>query len=245
MFAYIEKINSLIKEIESQEADAIQQAADKLAKVLESGHSIFAFGAGHASILSQELFFRAGGLIPMNPIFGREIMLDTAPITKTSQMERLEGYGQILAAGSPMTAGDAILIHSVSGRNPVAIDVALSAKEKGLTIIGITNRTYSLSVASRHSSGKRLLDLCDIVIDNHGDIGDACCQIPGLDTKVGASSSVIGCLIVNTLLVELVSRLQVHGIVPPPVFYSANLDGGEEKNKELFERFKGQIHYLY
>ena len=96
------------------------------------------------------------------------------------------------------------MIHSVSGRNPVAIDLALAAKEKGVRLIGITNRAYSASVSSRHSGGKKLMDLCDLVLDNHGEIGDACCSVEGLPVKVGASSTVTGCLIANAVMVEAV-----------------------------------------
>ncbi len=245
MLTYIQRIKELTEQIEKYEASAIRQAAARLATALENGHSLYVFGASHASIVSQELFFRAGGLIPITPIFGREIMLDTSPVTKTSQMERLEGYGRILVGSYPLAENDVLLLHSVSGRNSVAIDLALAAKEKGAVTIAITNKTYSASVASRHSSGKKLMELCDIVLDNHGEIGDACCELEGLSTKVGASSTVIGCLIVNAMIVEAAEQMLKNGIVSPPVFYSANLDGGDEKNRELFQKFRSQIHYEY
>ena len=245
MLSYIAKIKELVDQVEAEETDHIRQAAGWVADALENGHAIYVFGASHASILSQELFYRAGGLLPVTPIFGREIMLDTAPVTKTSQMEKLEGYGRILADSYPLAAGDILLIHSVSGRNPVAIDLALAAKEKGVRLIGITNRAYSASVSSRHSSGKKLMDLCDLILDNHGEIGDACCPVEGLPVKVGASSTVIGCLMVNAMMVEAVERIQKNKKIPAPVFYSANLDGGAEKNQELFERFRQQIHYSF
>ncbi len=245
MLSYIAKIKELVDQVEAEETDHIRQAAGWVTDALENGHAIYAFGASHASILSQELFYRAGGLLPVTPIFGREIMLDTAPVTKTSQMEKLEGYGRILADSYPLAAGDILLIHSVSGRNPVAIDLALAAKEKGVRLIGITSRAYSASVSSRHSSGKKLMDLCDLILDNHGEIGDACCPVEGLPVKVGASSTVIGCLMVNAMMVEAVERIQKNKKIPAPVFYSANLDGGAEKNQELFERFRQQIHYSF
>ena len=245
MLSYIAKLKELIDQIETVESDNIRQAAVWVAGALENGHAIYVFGASHASILSQELFYRAGGLLPITPIFGREIMLDTAPVTKTSQMEQLEGYGRILANSYPLAVGDVLLLHSVSGRNPVAIDLALAAKDKGVRLIGITNKTYSASVSSRHSSGKKLMDLCDLVLDNHGEIGDACCSVEGLPVKVGASSTVTGCLIANAIMVEAVEQIQKNKKIPAPVFYSANLDGGAEKNQELFRQFRKQIHYEF
>ena len=112
----------------------------------------------------------------INAIFRRELMSDRSPITFTSKMERLEGYGTALAEIQLFKEGDVLILHSVSGRNPVIIDLALAAKEKGVKIIALTNKTYSQSVTSRNSSGLRLFEVADLVIDNHGEIGDAGCQ---------------------------------------------------------------------
>ncbi len=136
-----------------------------------------------------------------------------------------------------------LILHSVSGRNPVIIDLALAAKEKGVKIIALTNKTYSQSVTSRHSSGLRLFEVADLVIDNHGEIGDAGCQIKGMDQKVGPTSTVIGATILNTIIVEVCQQLKQAGIDYPPIFYSANMDGGDELNQSLFEQYKEAIHY--
>ena len=102
------------------------------------------------------MFYRTGGLVVVNPILPREVMLDVRPIIQTSQMERLAGYGKILADNSKMKAHDVLIIHSVSGRNTIAIDMALEAKKKGIAVIAITNVTYSKQVKSRHACGKNL-----------------------------------------------------------------------------------------
>ncbi|WP_316496358.1 sugar isomerase domain-containing protein, partial [Enterococcus faecium] len=132
-----------------------------------------------------------------------------------------------------------------SGRNPIIIDLALAAKAKGVKIISLTNVQYSRSVTSRHSSGKRLFEVSDIVIDNHGDIGDACCELTGIVQKAGPSSTVIGAAILNTIIVEVCEQLIANGIKHPPIFYSANLDGGDLRNAELYEEYKEVIHYEF
>ncbi|HAQ0425992.1 TPA: hypothetical protein IWO79_002732, partial [Enterococcus faecium] len=83
----------------------------------------------------------------------------------------------------------------------------------------------------------------DLVIDNHGEIGDAGCQIKGMDQKVGPTSTVIGATILNTIIVEVCQQLKQAGIDYPPIFYSANMDGGDELNQSLFEQYKEAIHY--
>ena len=223
MFKYMDKIKQLLDLVEKEEKKSIKEAIDVLtqAKGLQK-RSVYIFGASHAGILAEEMYYRAGGMMTINAIFGREVMLDRSPITFTSQMERLEGYGTDSKTVS-FKNQDVLILHSVSGRNPIIIDLALAAKAKGVKIISLTNVQYSRSVTSRHSSGKRLFEVSDIVIDNHGDIGDACCELTGIVQKAGPSSTVIGAAILNTIIVEVCEQLIANGIKHPPIFYSANL----------------------
>ena len=195
--------------------------------------------------MTQELYYRAGGLMTINPIFGESVLLDVEPITHTSQMERLVGYGTALANKTPFKKGDVLILHSVSGRNPVTIELAMEAQKLGVTTIGITNMTYSKSVESRHPSSKNLYAFSDVVIDNHGDIGDGMCEIEGMDQRIAPSSTVIGATIVNTLVVETVKKLKQNGMENPPIFYSANLDNGDELNERLIKDYQDSIHYQF
>lgn len=245
MLSYFKHIQALLKEVETQETENILKSADLIAQTIINKGSIFTFGASHAGIISEELYYRAGGLMLFNPIFGRELMLDTQPILMTSRMEQLPGYGTLLATKTAFKKDDVLIVHSVSGRNPVSIDLVIAAKEKGVKIIALTNVTYSKSVTSRHPSNKNLYQLADIVLDNHGAIGDACIEIEGLTQKVAPTSTVIGATIMNEIVVQVTQRLKQSGMEYPPIFYSANLDGGETRNKELMEHYKDSIHYKY
>ncbi|GEN94049.1 SIS domain-containing protein [Pediococcus ethanolidurans] len=245
MYQYIDKVRELLNIVETTEKDNINAAIKLIVNANVEKNSIYSFGASHAGILSEEMYYRAGGMITINAIFGREVMLDRKPITFTSKMERLEGYGTALASTVHFQKNDILILHSVSGRNPVIIDLALAAKKQGVKIIGLTNVKYSKSIASRHSSGKHLFEVADVVIDNHGDIGDAACQLKGAPQKVGPTSTVIGASILNTIIVEASQQLADRGKGDAPVFYSANLDGGDEKNKKLFNEYRDMIHYEF
>jgi len=177
MFDYFQEIYTILNEVEIQEENNIHNTIDAFVEVIERKNSIFVFGASHAGILSQELYYRAGGLMLVNPIFAESLQLNVEPITHTSQMERLVGYGTTLANRTPFRKGDLLLLHSVSGRNPVNIDLALKAKEVGVKVVSITNLNYSKQVDSRHPSGKNLYKVSDIVIDNHGHKGDGAIQL--------------------------------------------------------------------
>lgn len=245
-FKYFDVIDRLRAVIEQEESEHMEQCVSLLYDCVLAHGTIYTFGASHAGILSEELYYRAGGLMLFNPIFGREIMLDTTPITHTSQMERLVGYGTSLAKSKASFGPDDVLIaHSVSGRNPVTIEIALAAKEAGSKVVAITNLAYSQSVSSRHPSGKRLFELADVILDNHGDVGDASVEIDGLEQKVSPTSTVIGAVMLNAIVAALTQKLVDGGMKQPPIFYSANLDGGDELNRKLYEEYKDSIRYEF
>jgi len=243
MYKYYEKVTDILSEVFTQEKKNIDAAIELLTQASLNKQSIFIFGASHAGILAEEMMYRAGGLMTVNAIFGRELMLDRHPIGFTSQMERLEGYGRALAGNVAFKENDLLILHSVSGRNPVIIDMALAAKEKGVKILALTSVEYSASAPSRHSSGKRLYELADIVIDNHGNIGDGTVQLAGLEQPVGPSSTVVGAMVLNSIVVEVTQNLIDAGLKNPPIFYSANIDGGDALNQQLIQEYADVIHY--
>ena len=229
-FLYLDRIHELLSCIEQEETGAMEACVELLAKCVMDHHSIYTFGASHAGILSEELYYRAGGLMLFNPIFARE---------------RCVGYGtQIANSKVSFQEGDVLIIHSVSGRNPVSIEIAMEAKKHHAKVIAITNLAYSKSVSSRHPSGKRLFELADLILDNHGDIGDACVSISGLEQKVSPTSTVAGAVMLNAIVAAL-ARLVDLGMKTPPIFYSANLDGGDAKNEELYQAYRSSIHYSF
>jgi len=240
---YADHIHSILDHVIKTQYAPIDLASSKIAEAIIAKRGIFVFGASHASIIAQELTYRTGGLVTINPILPPSLMLNVRPITHTSAMERLEGYGVQIMNSSPMKSGDVLLIHSVSGRNSVAIDLALEAKKNGIYIICLTNLSYSHQVSSRHSSGKRLFECSDIIIDNCGDFEDSSMDISGLNQKVAPTSTVIGATIVNMMVIQVVEKMIASGI-EPPVFHSANVDGGDDFNAKILEKYKNQVHYL-
>lgn len=240
---YFDEIYEQLKRAEATQAPTIARAADALADILARGGLIYAFGSTHAGILCEELFYRAGGLMPIVPIFAPGLTTDVRPITLTSELERKSGYAEMLLDASGLTAADALIVHSVSGRNTVAIEMAEGARSRGALVIALTSVTYSSAVKSRHPKGVKLMDAADIVIDNCGVVGDAVVKLDGLPQAVAPTSTVIGAALLNALVVEIVERLLQRGI-EPPVFLSANLDAGDAHNKRLLDKYKGRLNYL-
>ena len=240
---YFDEIIQLLKDIKASQNEEMEQAAQIIADAIQNDHLLYVFGATHAGILAQELFYRAGGLVPVNPILPPGLVTDIRPSTLTSRLERLPGFGNQIVAESPMEAGDVLIVHSVSGRNAVAVEIAQGAKEKGVTVITLTSLTYSRSVQPRKPGAPRLFEVGDLVLDNHAPIGDALIEIPGMAQKVGPSSTITGAAILNAIIVRT-TELLMERTGDPPVFMSANLDGGDAYNNRWLAHYKGRLTYM-
>lgn len=243
MNAYFNHVTNIADTVLKTQKKNILSAATAFSETIKNGKTIYSFGASHAGIITEELFYRTGGLALINPVLTPSLMLSTRPITLTSKMERLFGLGETLFSSTNAALGDTLLIHSVSGRNPVAIEMALAAHKEKVTTIALTNLTYSKQVNSRHTSGKRLFEICDIVIDNCGDFEDSSMRIEGLEQKVAPTSTAIGSMIANAIVLKTVENLLACGITPP-VFHSSNVDGGDAFNAKLFQNYSERIHYM-
>lgn len=239
---YIDKVEEIIQRIKTDGASAICKTGEIFKNALHRGNNIFLFGTGHSHMLAEELFYRAGGLVKIQPILSGPLMLHESASDSTL-IERKEGLAESLFSEYGLKKGDVIVIISNSGRNGVIVDMALLCKEKGLTVIALTNINHTFSGQSRHKSGKRLCEIADVTLDNFGCTGDACICVDGVNGNICPTSTVSGALILNSIVAHAVELCAKEGFEPEH-FASANIDGGDEINNKLLEKYKKEIKHL-
>ncbi len=239
---YIKQVKAIIDRIENDGAQSIEKTAELISKTLVSGNRIYLFGTGHSHMLSEELFYRAGGLVNIQPILVEPLMLHISASASTVA-EREEGMAQRIFDEYKMSKDDTVIIISNSGRNGVIVDMALLCKENGLNTVALTNLEHTFSGASRHKSGKRLCEIADIVLDNFGCVGDACVEVDGVSGKICPTSTVTGALILNAAVARAVELCAEKGFYPEH-FASSNVDGGDEINNALVEKYIKEIKHL-
>lgn len=237
---YFTNIKNLLDQILSTQNKNIGLAADIIADAVMADGWLYVFGTGHSHMIAEELFYRAGGLVRVYPILDTALMLHEGAV-KSSALERLSGYAKCLLEDYPVTAKDAILIVSNSGRNAIPVEMALEAKARGLTVIALTNLSHSQAVSSRHSSGKRLFEIADVVINTCGEIGDASLEVN--DIKIGPTSTVTGSAIVNALIIR-VAEIFAKNNFSGEFFVSSNTDNGEVKNLQYIAKYKNFVRSL-
>ncbi|MEF9962001.1 MAG: SIS domain-containing protein [Erysipelotrichaceae bacterium] len=226
---------NVVKQIQKTQSKEIKEAADLIAKAHLGGHKFFVTGSGHSHTVSEEFYGRAGGLAFTVPILTTELTLNEHP-TKSGSIERLPGYASILIELYGVSKGDVLLIASNSGRNAYPIEMALEAHKKGAKVIAITSSKHSKATTARHVSGKHLMDIADVVIDNCGEVGDSCIKLDGLQATMCPTSSMANSFIVQSISVECASEILKAGEIPP-VFQSLNIEGTEDNNNIYFEKY--------
>jgi len=228
---YFAKVEEILTKVIHTQKEALEQAARTCSEALRANKKLFFFGTGHSHMLAEEVYYRAGGLMNVIPILETALMLHEGG-PKSSQLERLEGYAPILLDAYKVGQDDVIFVISNSGFNAVPVEMAMEAKLRGATVIALTNLQHSLQAQPRHSSGKKLYETADIVLDNCGCTGDAAVYMDSLSLAVGPTSTVIGAFMLNSIIVQVVQN-EVEQGRRPLIFLSANLTNGDSHNAGL------------
>lgn len=240
--AVFARIRATLDVIEASQAETIAAAAELIADSLAEDGVLHVFGTGHSEALAMELSGRAGGLIPTNKLALRDaVLLGDLPASELAdpKAERDPELARRVWALAPVRAGDVVLIASQSGGNGSTVEMALIAKEAGHPVVALTSLEHSRAIASRHPSGHRLFELADVVIDNGAPHGDAFLPLPG-GGQVCAISSIANAAIAQALVAEVTTRL-LERDVEPPVYRSANVEGGDAHNDVWEARYAGRI----
>lgn len=232
---WYEAAEGVLSRIRETQTETIRQVAAKIAGSAAQGGGLHIYDTGHCS---HEPIHRAGGLLLLRDLrFSLNLVSTSGPrraaevaarqqVTRGTQDEEL---ADLAVRRSALAPGDVLIVNSVSGKAILPVQVALSAKELGVTVAAITNLAYSSGMESLHSSGKRLFEVADLVIDNCGVVGDAVLNMEGLDASAIPTSGLTFCYIIWALTAEALAQMVARGL-KPHVYRSVNLPEGEQFN---------------
>ncbi|MTI95810.1 MAG: SIS domain-containing protein [Firmicutes bacterium] len=236
---YTDKVNEVMAKVQESQADKIRKAGEMAAEAIAKDGLVHTFGTGHSHMVAEEIVYRAGGLAPVNVIL-EPSLTGNEHVTKSEYTERMEGWGKIIVDYHKPQPKDLMIVISNSGRNAAPIEVAWECQKLGIPVVAILSRQYGEQTTSRHSSGKKLMDVADLVIDNCTELGDAAVHLDGLEVPIGPTSNISAFFIIHSIVVCTVENLLAKGI-EPPVFLSGNLDHGRIRNDKLIEKYQGRI----
>lgn len=245
--SYLDKITALLKEIRRTESEAVTTAAHVLADQITADRLVHVYGpGGHSNLASQEIFFRAGGLMHVSAILDEGTLLSSGAL-RSMAMERTPGYARVVIDDARLGGNDVLILVNAYGINAALIDAALRARELGVRTIGVSSREHADQTAldhpARHPSKHNLHDLVDLHINTHVPIGDALMKVPGVAERSGACSTFANAFTLNWLVLETLALLGERG-EEVPVWRSGNAPGGDEANARFLARFRGRLRWL-
>ncbi len=232
---WFEACDEVLNRIRTTQADSLLRAGELIAEAAKAGGGLHIYDTGHCS---HEPIHRAGGLLMMTPLrFSLNLESRPAPRRHELAARRSEEFRQsddekiadLAVERSGLAPGDVLIVNSVSGKAASVVQVALAAKRLGVSVVAITNLSYSRSVAGEYSSGKHLFEVADVVIDNCGVAGDAILEVEGVEAKVAPTSGLTFCYIIWALTCEAIDQMLARGL-RPHVYQSVNRPGGSEFN---------------
>ena len=250
--SYFEKALDLLREVREQELSAIDQAAEVCTSSIASKGLVFLFGNGHSRMLCEEMTPRQGcfpGFVALVELAlsNHANIVGTNGLRAPLYLEKYEGYAEEILKGFHFGPHDAFIVISTSGIRPVVVEMAVGARRRGMPVIGITSRQHCERSAAAHSSGKKLIDVADIVIDNHCPPGDCVFEVEGLEWRTGPVSTVTGAMIINMLRCEVAERLVARGIKPellPSHQFVGDRSAAEQLDR-FYESYRKSLRGLY
>ncbi len=191
---WLENTRGVMDQIEKTQMGAIRKAAEAMADTIQAGRWVHAFGCGHGTIPVEEMYPRIGGFVGFHPMVELPLTFFTRIVGEMGVhqfvfLERVEGYGVEIMKGYNFDARDCMWIFSHSGINNVNIDIALEAKKRGMKVIAYGSAAAAKGKQTRHSSGKTIFDIADIVVDSCAPIGDSSVPLKNHVDKVGPVST--------------------------------------------------------
>ena len=241
-----------IQEVKTKQLDAIVTTSGICAEKIGRGGVVFLFGSGHSRMMVDEMTPRQGCFVGFYPLVELAVANYSAIVGPNGlrsalYLEKYEGYAEQILQSFHFGPDDAFIIISTSGIRPLVVEMAMGARSRKIPVIAIVSRRHCDSARAAHSSGKKLIDVADIVIDNRTPVGDCAVELQGLDWLTGPLSTITGALIINMIRCETARMLVEDGYKPVmlPSHQFVRNDNAEDQLEKFYEAYRKSLRHLY
>ncbi|MFP4323609.1 MAG: sugar isomerase domain-containing protein [Anaerolineales bacterium] len=249
---YLSAVQGVLAKIQATEAENIAHAAEIFAQTIAGGGLVHMFGTGHSRMFVEEMYPRHGSFPGFHPIVELSLTFHNPVVGANGQrqamfIEHVEGLAATILRNFVIQPPDSFLIYSNSGVNEVVVEMGLEAKARNLPLVVVISKAHSAASTAKHTSGKKLEDIADVVIDNGTPAGDALVTIDGLADPIGPGSTVGAATVTNAIKSGVAERLQALGKLPP-VLTSSVLIGAEQSKAQFdasYDDYRARIRRVY
>jgi uncharacterized phosphosugar-binding protein len=243
---------NLLQELKRTQADVIQKAAELCADRIARGGLVFLFGNGHSRMMCEEMTPRQGcypGFVALveAALSNHAAIIGANGLRAPLYLENYEGYAEQILRSFHFGSNDAFIVISTSGIRPVIVEMAMGAQARGLPVIAIVSKSHCEEAKAAHSSGKKLTDSADLVIDNLCPPGDCVLELDGLEWRTGPVSTITGAMIINMIRCAAAEALLQRGVKPVilPSHQFVGNTGASEQLETFYEAYRQSLKHLF
>jgi uncharacterized phosphosugar-binding protein len=249
---FFDETMTLLRELKRTQTEVIQQSAELCAERIVRGGLIFLFGNGHSRMMCEEMTPRQGcyaGFVALveTALSNHAAIVGANGLRAPLYLENYEGYAEQILNSFHFGPNDAFIIVSTSGIRPVVVEMAIGARERGLPVIGIVSKAHCEEAKPAHSSGKKLTDCANIVIDNLCPPGDCVIELEGLEWRTGPVSTITGAMIINMIRCATAESMLQRGVKPvmlPSHQFIGNTSASEQL-EVFYEAYRKSLKHLF
>ena len=249
---FFERAMSLLLELKRTQSAVIQEAAELCADRISRGGLVFLFGNGHSRMMCEEMTPRQGCFVGFVALVELALSNHAAIVGANGlraplYLENYEGYVEQILNGFHFGPNDAFIVISTSGIRPVIVEAAMGAQRRGLPVIAIVSKAHCEQAKAAHSSGKKLIDSADLVIDNMCPPGDCVVELEGLEWRTGPVSTITGAMIINMIRCATAEALLARGAKPVvlPSHQFVGNTGAAAQLQTFYEAYRKSLKHLF
>jgi len=204
---YIDRLITILRTVVETQSHSLDRTAQLCAGALEQENLVHFFGSGHSVIPVMDAFPRYGSFAGLNPLIDPRLLwynvFGAGGLGGLQWLENSEGYVPEFLKDEPLIQGDVLICYSHGGTNAAPIDAALFARQRGASTVAVTAASHART--SQHSSGNRLVDVCDVIVDTCCPLEDAIVPVSGWPAPTGGSATAVQVAVTQ----EIISRTAV------------------------------------
>lgn len=250
--AFFNQSMRLLEELGRSQAETVQKAGELCAERIARGGLVFLFGNGHSRMMCEEMTPRQGcyaGFVALVEVAlsNHAAIVGANGLRAPLYLENYEGYAEQILKSFHFGRDDAFIVISTSGIRPVVVEMAAGAQRRGMPVIAIVSKAHCEQAKPAHSSGKKLIDHADLIIDNQCPPGDCIVELEGLEWRTGPVSTITGAMIINMIRCAAAESLLARGVKPtllPSHQFVGNSDAAEQLDS-FYEAYRKSLKHLY
>ena len=236
--SYFDGASQIVRRVSETQAEAIETAAQRCAAAIASEHLVHLFGSGHSRMAVEEIWPRYGSFPGFHPIVELSLTFHNQVVGANGQrqamfVENTPGFARAILRNFQLHPQDVMIVFSTSGTSVVPVEIAMQSRASGLFTIGVLSVEHCRRAEAKQPEGKKLLDACDLLLDNCAPPGDSAVRVPHLDQPVGPTSTIGNTVIANALKCRVAELLAEAG--KPPLVLTSSLVAGPEESARLFD----------